>query len=129
MAKRKEITGLDELLGGKQGATGDKIRVTNNQARSGVTLKTRGKPAAAARTDQLVKPKRSATAIKQEYQRYGKPISFRLPIKLDVEIERIAKAEGVGKTDLVRYLLDHFTKEYKRGSWPLKKQAKTYKLT
>ncbi len=75
-----------------------------------------------------VKTRDDAT-IRKEYAAYGKPISFRLPTKLDAEIERIAKSEGVGKTDLVRHILERFVSDHKRGAWPIKKQAKTYKIT
>jgi hypothetical protein len=132
MAKRKAVSVND--LFGKPPAPAPTPAATGTP-RSGERKR---KPKSPAGSDQKVtkaagktRPVKARTdrAIEKEYAAYGKPISFRLPPKLDAEIERIAKAEGVGKTDLVRHVLERFISDHKRGAWPLKKQAKTYKIT
>jgi hypothetical protein len=136
MAKRKPITSVDDLFGKPKSPPAPTPTPATGTPRSGAGKRKPKSPAAGS--DQKVtkaagktRPVKARTdrAIEKEYATYGKPISFRLPPKLDAEIERIAKAEGVGKTDLVRHVLERFISDHKRGAWPLKKQAKTYKIT
>ena len=132
MAKRKPITTIDDLFGKRPTPTPAQTPAAPTRSKrapkSPATPGTDQSVTRAAGKSRPIKA-RDDRAIAKEYATYGKPISFRLPPKLDAEIERIAKAEGVGKTDLVRHILDRFTQEYKRGTWTLKKQAKTFKLT
>ena len=129
MAKRKDITNLDDLLGGKQGATGtgkSSVTLKDGTQRKRATRSTwpamnqkgtaRSKPTPAASSDQLVKSKpRSAATIKREYKRYGQPWAVRLPTPLINELKRIADREGLNYKALTGWALQHFAADYKAG--------------
>lgn len=98
MTKRKDVTSLDDLLGGKAGATG------TGPAKSAA-------PAAG-------KQPRQATREK------GLIISFRLPPDLADEFEAILDQERVSMADLSRFAMARFISEYKAGKVKLPKEQR-----
>ena len=135
MPKRKDITNIDELLGGKPGASGTTPKATPAAPvppRSGAP-----KRAPKAASDQLVSTgqarpaqARDGKALAAEYDRYGQPWAVRLPPALIAELKRIAKREGVNYNALTRWALQQFTTNYKAGRIDLgkAKRPKGYDL-
>ena len=135
MPKRKDITNIDELLGGKPGASGTTPKATPAATvppRSGA--RKRAPKSSPAGSDQKVRKAagkaRDSKALAAEYDRYGQPWAVRLPPALIAELKRIAKREGVNYNALTRWALQQFTINYKAGRIDLgkAKRPKGYDL-
>ena len=131
MPKRKDITSLDELLGGKPKSTPAPTPAATQSPRKARY------PSPPVGSDQLVSKgkarpakARDAKALAAEYDRYGKPWAVRLPPALIADLKRIAKREGVNYNALTRWALQQFTADYKAGRVDLgkAKRPKGYDL-
>jgi len=69
-----------------------------------------------------VSPKRKSAA---NYDRYGKPATYRLPPRLIEELRRIAAEERVKISDLVAFALQRFVNQYTAGQLDLPKSEPT----
>jgi len=126
--KRKDITSLDELLGGKPKSTPAPTPAATQSPR-----KARPKSSPAG-SDQLVsKAKtrplkaRDDQALASEYKRYGKPWAVRLPPAIVADLKDIARRESVDLQDLTRYALTQFVKDYRAERVNLGKAKKPAK--
>lgn len=57
-------------------------------------------------------------------RRYGKPTTYRLPVELRDRLRDIAKAEGVGLSDLAELALTLFVAEYDAGKVGIPKRLR-----
>ncbi len=129
MPKRKDITSLDELLGGKP-------KSTPAPAATQSPRKARPKSSPAG-SDQLVSKAgkgktrplkaRDDQALASEYKRYGKPWAVRLPPAVVADLKDIAQRESVDLQDLTNYALTQFVKDYRAGRINLGKAKKPAK--
>ena len=117
MAKRKNITNLDDLLGGKPGATGTTKtppkpapKKTPAPAKAKPIVKTQTRPAPA-----LKKAKRTSATLEKEYKLYGKPWAVRLPPALIEELKQTAQREDTNYNALTHLALQLFIDNYKAG--------------
>lgn len=117
-SKRKDITNLDDLLGGKPGATGTAPQSASPpadipRARLPVTP-----------TDPAVTPAAESTArtrpiktrddqsLAREYAQYGKPWAVRLPEQVIADLKEVARHENIDLQTLTRWVLQQFVADY-----------------
>jgi len=126
--KRKDITGIDELLGGKPGASGTTPAASAKTSRPAAPAPTRkrgqaSKPAA-GKSAPLV-----TAGAQQKKDGSSKPMATRVAMSIALDMEAISVREGVPVADLLRFAIGRFVTDYQAGHVELPKEKRiTYRL-